>query len=118
MIFIFIFISASEDYIVSSFSVTFSPDSSSNGSICSNISITVDNIVEDMEEFTVLINSSDSSVLIVQPNAAVIIVDSNGKKYCNNFFMSDIIFFGTTLKISMLIFSLYLNLKIAVHFMS
>ena len=36
--------------------------------------------MEDTEEFIILINSSDSNVLIVQPNATVIIVDSNGKK--------------------------------------
>ena len=41
--------------------------------------------MEDIEEFTILINSSDSNVLIVQPNATVIIVDSNGKKTILNF---------------------------------
>ena len=36
--------------------------------------------MEDMEEFAIFINSSDSSVQITQPSTTVIIVDSNGKK--------------------------------------
>ena len=53
-------IAASEDYVAASFSVTFVPDFSDSRILCGNISITFDEIVEDMEEFRVYINSVSS----------------------------------------------------------
>ena len=74
----FYFVAAPQDYIASNFQVTFVPDSSISRSLCVNISISSDRNLEDTEEFVIYINSSDSSVLITQPNVSVEIVDSNG----------------------------------------
>ena len=74
----FYFVAAPQDYVASSFQVTFVPDSSISRSLCVNISISSDGNLEDTEEFVIYINSSDSSVLITQPNVSVEIVDSNG----------------------------------------
>ena len=60
------------------FPVIFTPDSLSSRSLCGNISVTVDEIVEDTEEFFITINSSDSNVQIVQPSAPVFIMDNSG----------------------------------------
>ena len=60
------------------FPVIFVPDLLSSRSLCGNISVTFDDIVEDMEEFFVTINSSDSNVQIVQPSAPVFIIDNSG----------------------------------------
>ena len=60
------------------FPVIFVPDLLSSRSLCSNISVTFDDIVEDTEEFFVTINSSDSNVQIVQPSAPVFIIDNSG----------------------------------------
>ena len=74
----FYFDAAPQDYTASSFQVIFFPDSSISRSLCVNISISSDGNLEDTEEFFIHINSSDSSVLITQPNVCVEIVDSNG----------------------------------------
>ena len=60
------------------FPVIFAPDFLSSRSLCGNISVTFDEIVEDTEEFFVTINSSDSNVQIVQPSAPVFIIDNSG----------------------------------------
>ena len=60
-------------------SVVFVPDSSNSRSLCDNISITLDKVVEDMEEFLIFISTSDPSVVISQPNASIFIVDSSSK---------------------------------------
>ena len=73
------FVSASEDYDAANVSVIFVPDSSDSRSLCSNISVTLDDIVEDMEEFFIFINTTDSNVAILQPNASILIVDNTGK---------------------------------------
>ena len=73
------FTAVPEDYVSISFPVIFVPDSSSSRILCSNISITSDEIVEDTEEFFVTINSSDSNVRIVQPSAPVFIIDNSGE---------------------------------------
>ena len=73
-----ILVTALEDYSASSFQVTFFPDSSISRSLCVKISISSDGDLEDTEEFVIYINSSDSSVLVTQPNVSVDIVDSNG----------------------------------------
>ena len=61
------------------FPVIFAPDLLSSRSLCGNISVTLDEIVEDMEEFFVTINSSDSNVRIVKPSAPVFIIDNSGE---------------------------------------
>ena len=61
------------------FPVIFAPDSLSSRSLCGNISVTLDEIVEDTEEFFFTINSSDSNVQIVQPSAPVFIIDNSGE---------------------------------------
>ena len=61
------------------FPVIFVPDLLSSRSLCGNISVTFDEIVEDTEEFFVTINSSDSNVQIVQPSTPVFIVDNSGE---------------------------------------
>ena len=70
---------ASEDYNISSFPVIFVPDSLSSRSLCSNISIIFDGILEVVEDFFVTINSFDPSVLITQSSASVFIEDNSGK---------------------------------------
>ena len=70
---------ASEDYIAAGFSVTFVPDFSDSRILCGNISITFDEIVEYVEEFRIYINTTDSNVVILQPNSSVMIVDNSGK---------------------------------------
>ena len=74
-------IAVSEDYIASSSQVTFNPDISSTRQFCSNITIISDDILEDVEEFLIFIDSSDSGVQITQLNASVFIVDNNGENY-------------------------------------
>ena len=59
--------------------IIFAPDLLSSRSLCGNISVTLDDIVEDTEEFFVTINSSDSNVQIVQPSAPVFIIDNSGE---------------------------------------
>ena len=61
------------------FPVIFVPDLLSSRSLCGNISVTFDEIVEDTEEFFVTINSSDSNVQIVQPSIPVFIIDNSGE---------------------------------------
>ena len=73
------FTAVPEDYVSISFLVIFVPDSSSSRILCSNISITSDEIVEDTETFLILINTSDSNVQITQPNVSVTILDNSGK---------------------------------------
>ena len=72
-------ISAPEDYEAAIFPVIFAPDLLSSRSLCGNISVTFDEIVEDMEEFFVTINSSDCNVQIVQPSTPVFILDNSGE---------------------------------------
>ena len=70
---------APKDYEAVMFPVIFVPDSLSSRSLCGNISVTFDEIVENTEEFFVTINSSDSNVQIVQPSATVFIIDNSGE---------------------------------------
>ena len=72
-------ISAPEDYEAAMFPVIFVPDLLSSRTLCGNISVTFDEIVEETEEFFVTINSSDSNVQIVQPSAPVFIIDNSGE---------------------------------------
>ena len=72
-----VFVTASDDFDASSFAITFVPDSLNNHTVCVNISITFDDILERMEDFILFINSSDSSVQIPQPSVPVFIVDNS-----------------------------------------
>ena len=69
---------APEDYEAAIFPVIFAPDLLSSRSLCGNISVTFDEIVENTEEFFVTINSSDSNVQIVQHSTPVFIIDNSG----------------------------------------
>ena len=74
-----LFVTASEDFEASSFPITFVPDSLNNHTVCVNISIVFDDIVEVLEDFIFFINSSDSSVQIPQPNVSVFIFDNSSE---------------------------------------
>ena len=76
-----IFVIASEDFEASSFPITFVPDSLNNHTVCVNISVVFDEMLEEIEGFVLFINSSDSSVQIPLPNVFVFIVDNSSKFY-------------------------------------
>ena len=76
---LFTIVTASEDFEASSFPITFVPDSLNNHTVCVNISIVFDDIVEVLEDFILFINSSDSSVQIPQPNVSVFIFDNSSE---------------------------------------
>ena len=59
--------------------LSYAADALSSRVVCTNISIVEDEIVEDDEMFSVLINSSDPSVMIERNSAAVLIIDNNSK---------------------------------------
>ena len=61
------------------FPVIFAPDLLNSRSLCGNISVTFDEIVEYTEKFFVNINSSDSNVQINQPSIPVFIIDNSGE---------------------------------------
>lgn len=74
-----LFISAPEDFVSAIVPVVFAPDFLNSRSLCGNITIIFDEIVEDSEEFLVVINSSDPGVQITQPSAPVFIMDNSSK---------------------------------------
>lgn len=73
------FIVALSDFEMLNTSVTFIPDFLENHTICRNISIMFDNVLEDVEEFFILINTTDPDVQILQSNASIFIFDNSGK---------------------------------------
>ena len=60
-------------------SLSYAVDVMSSRTVCTNISIVEDEVVEDDETFAVLINSSDSSVMIGRNSAVVTILDNDSK---------------------------------------
>ncbi len=73
------FLIAPNDYFVSASDVTFVPDSVAIRQLCSNVSIVVDNIVENSEIFQLILATSDSGVNILVPNVFVTITDNSSK---------------------------------------
>ncbi len=57
----------------------YSPKQLGIQKLCANVSVVFDDIVENIEKFAVLINSSDSAVILTQSNAIVTIQDSSCK---------------------------------------
>ena len=67
--------SAGEDYDETTQSVTFEPGQSL---VSVQVMITDDTIYEGMQEFTVMLTSSDSAVTITQSDATAQIIDNDG----------------------------------------
>ncbi len=61
-------------------SLVFVADSNYNRSICINISVVIDSVVENRETFFTFINTSDTSVQNnIQPKSLIIIQDNTGQ---------------------------------------
>ncbi len=77
------FLTGSNDYNSANFSITFVPDLiNRQRSLCLNLSIVKDGVVEDTESFLVSIATLDTSVDIEQANSTIDILDSSSKKIC------------------------------------
>lgn len=70
---------APDDFQNVSVSLTFTSDNLSSRLLCQDISVLTDPLVENPETFTVGLNTSDSSVLIVGNSATVNIMDSSSE---------------------------------------
>ena len=57
----------------------FSPDTETRRMLCGNISIVMDDVVENTENFFVFIDSMDSAIIVSQNNASVDVIDSSSK---------------------------------------
>ena len=64
-------------------SLVFVPDNFTDRSLCRNLSIVADNVVEDPEVFFLLLNSSDPAVILSDSlnNATITIIDRSSKFY-------------------------------------
>ena len=69
---------ATDDYEDINESITFVADNSLLREECIEIGIADDELLEDVEDFTVLINSSDLAVMITRGSSDVILIDSSG----------------------------------------
>ena len=70
------------DYTNISTSLTYLPSLETNQTICVNITILEDGILEDNEEFSVVLSSIDVTVLAVFPRIATVsIIDNDGREY-------------------------------------
>ncbi len=70
---------APQDYTQTSDDLVFVADETMSHTLCRNISIVPDAIVENVETFKVSVNSENSRVIISRQNATVTILDSSGK---------------------------------------
>lgn len=68
---------APDDYMAVNSTLTFSADSFTNRSLCQNVSVVLDTLVESAQQFAVIMTSDDPSVLISQETALVTIVDNS-----------------------------------------
>ena len=76
-------ITAGEDYTEGNISFTFEPDNMDNRSMCKNLTIRVDSVVENNEIFEVRLVKHDASISQEISNATITIMDSTGNVYCN-----------------------------------
>ena len=67
------------DYEETNIPLVFAPDGKSSREKCLGIQIITGDAVENMETFSILINSSDSSVVVVNDTSPVLIIDSSSK---------------------------------------
>ena len=74
-----IFYTAPGDYISVSFPVIFMPDELTNRMLCVNVTIIPDSVVENDEMFRIVLNSSDSAVVLTQSTSTVDIIDSSSE---------------------------------------
>ena len=66
------------DFNSSTLSYTFAPESSPGDEVCAHISIYVDGIVEQEEDFSVMLldNPGEEDIHVVQENATILMNDS------------------------------------------
>ena len=79
MFFNVLFCTASSDYQELSVPLTFAPDLQISRSMCENISIVPDEIVENPERFRVQLNSTDLGVETLIGSAVVTLQDSSSE---------------------------------------
>ena len=72
--------SAPSDYEEIGVNLIFTADELGIRENCTSIIIVFDQLVEEIERFTVVINSSDASVLIGRDNSSITLFDSSGKE--------------------------------------
>ena len=74
------FFLAPDDYIGLDILVVFEPDNIPNGSLCENISIVTDLVVENTEVFTLSLATTDSAVFLQLESSPVNITDDSGER--------------------------------------
>ncbi len=73
-----IFHAGAEDYdAITDMPIEFSPNSPDV--MCLNISIATDFVIEDAEEFHLVINSTDDAVILSDSMSTVLVLDSTSK---------------------------------------
>lgn len=81
---LYIRVITASDYSPTVTTLEYFPSSSISQVLCTNITVTNDGVVEDTEEFLVEINTTDSSVKILQSRSSVLIMDSSSKCIITN----------------------------------
>ena len=76
MLFSMLFCTGVEDYTNERITLTFSPSSSMP---CANIAVAPDSNVENAEDFSVLLETNDTSVNITLSRASVTIIDMSSE---------------------------------------
>ena len=71
---------APDDYSSIDIAVVFVPDDLSNRSLCENISIATDLVVENTEVFTLSLSTMDSAVFLQLESSLVNITDDSGEE--------------------------------------
>ena len=66
------------DYLTIFSEIVFPPDNLVSRRICRNVTILADERVENVEDFTVAINTSDTSLLLTRSVSTITIEDSSG----------------------------------------
>ncbi len=67
------------DYIDTQHQISFLSDNLNTRMMCADISIVSDEVVEDLEEFTLLLSTIDEAVYFETRNTSVFIEDSSSK---------------------------------------
>ena len=75
-----LYLLAPDDYSSIDIPLVFVPDDLSNQSLCENISISIDLVVEDTEVFTLSLSTTDSAVSLQLESSPVNILDNSGEK--------------------------------------
>ncbi len=70
--------SATDDFMGEAVSLSYDVDNQSSRTACANITIVEDESVENNETFAVMIDTTDSSVIIQRNSALVTIIDNDG----------------------------------------